>query len=286
MFEKENNCLQRIQKLEAEINSYEKGISKRRNGGGGDNKSCSLINDVLLLNSCDLYIKNTSDKHKKSFNECIIKTNKIQDVINCVKDKKSQMNSLINAPTCELNSDCNYTLTSDDNWKIGCLVNAGSMAELIKCVNEFKSMGGDIDIDSNTGKDKDKDKDKHKKGKGKGKGNGKGKGKNNGKYKDNSHLESTSTSSPLFTHSSSASASSSSSPMLSSKKKGKSLTEYQKENKSKDHAIKKLQAKIKKLKKKKDGDTIIIPTSSGVESLNTSQVQGTTGYHDLTKPTI
>ena len=54
------------------------------------------------------------------------------------------------------------------------------------------------------------------------------------------------------------------------------LTKHEK-NKGKNVAIKKLQNKIKKLKKKKDGDTIIIPTASGISSFNTSQLPGMTG---------
>ena len=86
-------------------------------------------------------------------------------------------------------------------------------------------------------------------GKGKGKGMGKGMGKGKGKGKG-----------------------------IQAQHK-KKIKKFIKKTNKKNNDIKKMKNIIKKLRKKKDSDTIIIPNLTGATSFTTSDLAGTTGVH-------
>ena len=59
----------------------------------------------------------------------------------------------------------------------------------------------------------------------------------------------------------------------------KKIKQFIKKTNQKNNEIKKLKNIIKKLRKKKDSDTIIIPNLTGATSFTTSDLAGTTGVH-------
>ncbi len=235
-----------IENLQRKIDNLENIVDFQiiKNRQQVNNQGCDLIEAILNLQQCSLVVNKHLKESITNFDKCNVNAKDINGVINCVETYNNDLNNVMNSNYCKLNLDCKYSLSDKNAWKAGCLAASNNMNQLVSCIKK-------LNPDSKTplintllpNKSKNKGKGK---GKGKGKSKSKGKGKNKGKGKQ---------------------------------KNNENISNKQSNIQSENATIKKLHKQIKKLKNKKDGSTIILPTSGGVSSLNTAQLAENPGFH-------
>ena len=102
--------LRKISKLENDLDMRFNDLDHKKKRDTDNN--CSLAKAVIDIHKCSFILHNKMSNSLKSFNDCIIKTNNFNDVLECVKEKENSLNKINVSSLCQINNECKFRIYS------------------------------------------------------------------------------------------------------------------------------------------------------------------------------
>ncbi len=130
--------LRKISQLENDLDKEIRAAQSSSSSSTSTNE-CSVSDAVVNIHKCANLIHKGMASNLKSFDECVIKANSINDVTECVKKNAAAINKLNTSGACKIDENCKFSGDSSESWKVGCFVNTKNMADLQKCIHELSS---------------------------------------------------------------------------------------------------------------------------------------------------